>query len=532
MAKSKGPEILRVSATQVEELLVKLRAQLSAETYPLVESLLRTLLWIMEVLEQKKATLGRLRDAFFGSKSEKTRKLFPEEAGPEDPSPAAPSACGTKRKGHGRRGAAAYPGAKRVPVPHPQWRAGSLCPECLKGKLYLLKKPARLVCVIAQPIFNATLYELERLRCALCGKVFTAPVPAQAGTAKYHPSVGTMLAIQRYGAGLPMYRIAKWQEYFGVPLPASTQWELIDATATAPQVIYDTLIGLGAQGTLIHNDDTFMRVQSLRREIAAQKEGGRTGIFTTNLLCQTGSNQIALFFTGCKHAGENLDQLLKRRAAELDKPLQMCDALSRNQPKGSRTDLCHCLLHGRRNFVDQIDNFPEPCRKVIESLREIYRVEAQIKEAGLSDADRLACHQAQSGPILQELHQWMKAQLDQRKVEPNSGLGQAIRYMLKHWEALTRFLKVPGAPLDNNVCERALKMAILHRKNSLSYKTLRGAQVGDIFMSLIHTCQLNGVNPFDYLMALQTKASEVAKDPACWLPWNYQQAAPAAVDSA
>jgi hypothetical protein len=529
MAKSQGPEVLRVSPAQVEELLPTLRAQLSSETYSLIESLLRTLLWIMEVLEQKKATLGRLRDALFGSKSEKTDKLFPEKAGSEDPNPAAhPKA---KRPGHGRRGTEAYPGAKRIKVPHPQCRPGSLCPECLKGKLYLLKKPARLVCIIAQPIFNATLYELERWRCALCGKVFTAPAPVEAGTAKYDPNVGTMLAIQRYGAGLPMYRIAKWQEYLGVPMPASTQWELIDAAAAVPEVIYEKLIERGAQGALIHNDDTFMRVQSLRREIDTEKDGGRTGIFTSSILCQTVSHPIALYFTGRKHAGENLDELLKRRAAELAQPLQMCDALSRNQPKASLTDLCHCLLHGRRNFVDQIENFPEECRKVIESLREVYRLEAQIKQDRLSDADRLACHQAQSGPVMEDLHQWMQVQLDQKKVEPNSGLGRALGYMLKHWEALTRFLKVPGAPLDNNVCERALKMAILHRKNSLSYKTLRGAQVGDIFMSLIHTCQLNGVNPFDYLTALQNHAGEVAKDPARWLPWNYEQAAPGSLNS-
>ena len=529
MAKSKGPEVHQVSARQVEELFLTLRAQLSSETYSLVESLLQTLLWIMGVLEQKKATLGRLREALFGSKSEKTKKLFPQEAGPEDPNQAAPQQA--KRKGHGRRGTEAYPGAKRIKVPHPKCSAGKLCPECLKGKLYLLKKPARLICIIAQPLFNATLYELERLRCALCGKVFTAPAPAQAGRAKYDPNVGSMLAIQRFGAGLPMYRIAKWQEYFGVPMPASTQWELIDAASAVPEVIYNTLIHLGAQGTLIHNDDTFMRVQSLAQEIAEQEDGGRTGIFTTSILCQTGSNQIALYFTGRKHAGENLDQLLKGRAAQLGKPLQMCDALSRNKPKASVTDLCHCILHGRRNFIDQIENFPQECRKVIESLREIYRIEAQIKQDGLCDADRLACHQAQSAPVMEDLHQWMKVQLEQKKVEPNSGLGRAIGYMLKHWEALTRFLKVPGAPLDNNLCERALKMAIMHRKNSLSYKTLRGAQVGDIFMSLIHTCQLNGVNPFDYLTVLQTHADEVAKDPAYWLPWDYQQAARGSLDS-
>src|SRR5258708_39276303 len=127
---------------------------------------------------------------------------------------------------------------------------------------------------------------------------------------------------------------------------------------------------------------------------------------------------------------------------------------------------------------------------------------------------------------MDQLKVWMQEQIDQKLVEPNSGLGQAIRYMLKHWEALTRFLKVTGAPLDNNICERALKMAILHRKNSLSYKTLRGAEVGDIYMSVIHTCQLNRINPFDYLTALKAHAEQVRQEPARWLPWNYRPAMP------
>jgi transposase len=100
-------------------------------------------------------------------------------------------------------------------------------------------------------------------------------------------------------------------------------------------------------------------------------------------------------------------------------------------------------------------------------------------------------------------------------------LGQAIAYMLKHWEPLTLFLRKAGAPLDNNRCEQALKMAILHRKNSLSCKTLNGARTGDLFMSLIHTCRLNGINPFEYLLAIATHADAVKLVPQAWLPWNY-----------
>jgi hypothetical protein len=122
------------------------------------------------------------------------------------------------------------------------------------------------------------------------------------------------------------------------------------------------------------------------------------------------------------------------------------------------------------------------------------------------------------------LHIWLQAQLAERKTEPNSGLGKAITYLLRHWRGLTLFLREAAAPLDNNRVERALKRAILHRKNSLFYKTLNGAQVGDLFMSLIHTCELCGANSFDYLTELQKHASELARKPAQWLPWNYREA--------
>jgi transposase len=522
MAKSKGPEVIALSSDQLDQLLVTLAGLLPVATYQLVETLLRTLQWVMGALEEKKTTLFRLRRMIFGAKTEKARNLLDPsgdaqiKARSEDPR--------TPGKGHGRKAAQDYPGAKRLPVPHPTLHVGDLCPKCLKGKLYLLKIPARIIRLVAQPIFNATVFELERLRCALCGALFTAPTPPEAGPNKYAPSVGVMLSLLRYGVGQPMYRTDKWQNYYGVPLPASTQWELMAAAAETPAVVYQALREIAAQGQLLHNDDTPMRVQSLRQEISeAQNPDQRTGIFTTSIIAQVGPVQVALFFTGQQHAGENLNQLLQGRAANLGQPLLMCDALARNEPKEFQIILCHCLLHARRNFIDLVESFPEECRQVIESLRDIYRFEAMTKKAKISAVERLAFHQEHSQPVMDQLHIWMQEQLAQKQVEPNSGLGEAINYMLKRWTTLTRFLSVPGAPLDNNITERALKTAILHRKNSLSYKTLRGARVGDIHMSLIHTCELNRVNPFDYLMTLQQNAEAVAKDSAGWLPWNYRQ---------
>jgi hypothetical protein len=233
--------------------------------------------------------------------------------------------------------------------------------------------------------------------------------------------------------------------------------------------------------------------------------------------------RIALFFSGWEHAGENLAKVLKQRAAELEPPLLMSDALSRNVPAGVDLLWANCMSHGRRNFVDVVGNFPAECRYVLETLGGVYANDAVTKERKMTPAERLAFHQQHSQPLMDGLQQWMQEQFAQRKVEPNSGLGKAIAYMQKHWEKLTLFLREPGAPLDNNICEQALKMAILHRKNALFYRTMNGARAGDLFMSLIHTCSLNGVNSFDYLVELLRHPREIAARPQDWMPWNYRQ---------
>ena len=234
---------------------------------------------------------------------------------------------------------------------------------------------------------------------------------------------------------------------------------------------------------------------------------------------------MALYFTGRQHAGENIADVLKQRAAALPPLIQMSDALSRNAPKltGVEILVAKCLAHGRRQFVDVAQNFPAECRYVLESLGEVYYNDAVAREQALFAADRLQLHQEQSGPVMRQLHVWLEVQLAEKKTEPNSGLGNAITYPLRHWKGLTAFLREAGAPLDNNICERALKRAVLHRKNALFYRTLHGAEAGDLFMSLIHTCQLCAANSFDYLTELQRHTRELETRPSEWMPWNYRE---------
>jgi len=202
----------------------------------------------------------------------------------------------------------------------------------------------------------------------------------------------------------------------------------------------------------------------------------------------------------------------------------MSDALAANTAGDFKTLLANCLAHARRGFVEVANDFPEECRFVLETLGDVYRTDAVAKEGTLTPAQRLALYQRESGPRMEELAAWLEEQVRERRVEPNPGLGAALKYMRKHWPKLTLFLREPGAPLDKNVCERALKKAILHRKNSLFYRSGNGAHVGDIFMSLIHTVELHDGNPFDYLVALLRHHERVADEPGEWMPWNYRQA--------
>ena len=450
-------------------------------------------------------------------KTEKTSAVFGDAETPSEDL----QAESQSDSGHGRNGAAAYRGAKKVPIPHAKLSHGDRCPECTRGNVYAQKEPKTLVRIIGQAPLAATVYELERLRCNACGQVFTAEKPEGVGPEKYDETASAMIAQLKYGSGIPFYRLESLEGQLGIPLPAATQWEIVEEAAEAIKPVHEELIRQAAQGEVLHNDDTGMRV--LRREREPSDE--RTGVFTSGIVSTGQGRNIALYFTGRQHAGENLADVLAQRAAELPSPIQMCDALSRNVPKlgpGVEILLANCIAHGRRQFVEVADNFPDECRYVLEMLGRVYGNDAEASERGLSSEQRLELHRERSAPVMDELHKWLEQQLAERKTEPNSGLGKAITSLLRHWRPLTLFLREAGAPLDNNIVERSLKRAVLHRKNALFYRTLNGAAVGDLFMSLIHTCQLCDANSFEYLIELQRHVTELAANPALWMPWNYR----------
>jgi len=507
------PKRIDITQEQLEEVLARAKKLLSKEDYEIIKGMADTITFLSKVVGMKNAQVQKLLRLLFGTFNEKTKKVLKEKKDRQE-------TAGKEAKGHGRNGVDSYTCADKIEVSHTSLKEKDRCPACGKGKLYSLE-PASIVRVTGQAPLAAKVYEMARLRCNLCGQVFTADTPEGLGDDKYDSASGAMLALLKYGSGVPFYRLDSLQKSLGIPLPASTQWEIVEEVAAKIDSAYRQLVRQAAQGDIIYNDDTVAKILS-RMNIAGKERGKRKGTFTSGFLSVVGSRKIALFVTGHNHAGENLNDILEKRSEKLSPPIQMCDGLSRNIPKDFKTILANCMAHARRKFVEVNESFPKECSYVLKTLEKVYANDAYTKEMSMSPEERLKYHKDNSSTLMEDLKKWLENQLEQKNIEPNSALGGAISYMLKHYKGMTLFLRVPKAPLDNNLCEQVLKRAILHRKNSLFYKTEYGAYVGDLFMSLIHTCSLCKANPFEYLKALQENSNLIADNSEKWMPWNYK----------
>ena len=555
----KPAQNVTLSAAEGEALIARVhQSNVSADDAGVVEQVIRMYFWVAFALQEAKLSVKRLRDVLFGpgrqpktppeseasamssdalDEGEGGAEVAPGveaagcEAGPEaSEGEASPKPTGGHRQGTGRLGADAYVGAERTECRHEELAVGQRCPVCGQGRLYALP-PGVEIRIDGNALLSAIRYEVEKLRCSACGEVFTAKLPAEAGQEKYSPRARAVLAVGRYYLGLPFYRLEGYQAMVGVPVPDATQWDQIERVADCGYVVFAHLESLAAQGELIYQDDTPVRILSLIEEnqqaqaqaaaMGMARSPERTGMYTTGLVVKVGERTIYLYYSGRSHAGENLKALLAQRTVASGKPLVMSDALTSNEADETTLIRCHCLAHGRRKFSELADVFPQECAVVIESLKQVFDHDEEARVKQMSPEERLVYHQAYSGPIMEGLQRWLAQQFDERLVEPNSSLGKAMAYLRGHWDTLTQFLSVPGAPLDNNTVERALKLFIRQRKNSLFYATEYSAYIASVLTSLIATCLAAGVNTLEYLVALQEHRAEVFADPAAWLPWTY-----------
>jgi rRNA maturation protein Nop10 len=542
----KCPAEVTLSREDGEALRQRLAGDtLTAADRHVLDLVLQWYFWLLLALQEATFSLKRLRVLLFGAKPH-TRKTTPPPDpslntghGPaemgSDPAQGVPDATqatdagkapspGARRRGHGRQGAQAYRGAEPVVCRHETLAVGERCPVCGRGRLYRVA-PGVEVRLDGHALLSAVRYVLEKFRCSACGQVFTAAAPPEVGVEKYSARARAVLVLGRYYLGVPLYRLEGYQAMVGVPVSDATQWDQIERVANCAYPVFEQLKTLAAQGEVIYQDDTHVRILSLiaanRQTRADDTAEGRTGMYTTALVVQQGAQTICLYFAGRAHAGENLEALLTRREADRGTPIVMSDALAANTADEAALIRCHCLAHGRRKFTELEEVWPEECTVVIEALKQVFDHEEEARVQQMNATERLAYHQAYSGPIMEALKQWLDTQIDERLVEPNSSLGKAIAYLRGHWETLTRFLQIERAPLDTNIVERALKLIIRQRKNSLFYATEHSAYIASMLTSLIATCLHAGVNALEYLVALQEHRPAVFGNPAAWLPWNY-----------
>jgi hypothetical protein len=480
--------------------------------------------WLVRQLELGQLSIAKLRKLFQIQGSEKASSRKPKH----DPASSNNKGSNTSEddtKGHGRNSADAYDGAAIVDVEHPELNPGDICPaEACDGRLYEMSEPGTLVRVTGAPLASATRYNMQKLRCAICEIIYTAPLPEGISDKKYDANFIAMLMINKYFMSVPLYRQDRLQNYLGIPLPASTQWDLMVAFKPMLETLYKALALDASNGLALCYDDTSVKIMSEIKAAKLAKKGEKSQhtCFTTGIVSLHEDHRSYLYITDNRTAGKCIAEIMALRDADLDPPIMMCDALAANIPQGISEDLyilCFCLVHARRQFYELPNGYDDVSDKVIGLIGTIYDHEAHTK--GFSSEKRLAYHQEKSTPVMEELKTYLEEQ--QTAFEPNSVPGKAVDYILNRWTQLSQFLRQAHAPLDTNIVERALKLVIQVRKSSMFYKTLSSAAFASYVQSALYSAAQNEINPCDYMCALIENEHAVIENPNAWLPWHYQE---------
>lgn len=427
-------------------------------------------------------------------------------------------------KGHGRYAADEYTGADIVNIKLDGLKAGGPCPaEYCDGKLYESSDPGVFVQITGGKMATATRYNLEKLRCNICEIVYTATLPDYVGITKYDDNFVALLMIHKYFISVPFFRQETLQQYLGVPLASSTQWDLIAAHKDVLAALYGALVLDAANGKGLCIDDTRARIlEQIAKNKKQDNKKEKKSCYTTGIVSIHDDHKVYIYMTDNLTAGKSAAPILKLRDPELPPPYLMCDALTANIPHEISKDLyilCYCLVHARRQFYDLPNGYDDLADKVIFLIGKIYDNEQQTK--GMNDEARLKYHQDHSQGIMNELKTYLDEQ--SHNYEPNGIAGIAIKYVLKRWTELTQFLRFKNVPLDNNITERALKLIIQLRKSSMFYKTLASATIASHIQSALYSAAQNNVNPHEYMELILKHKTAVLANPGEWLPWQYQE---------
>ncbi|MDC0435014.1 IS66 family transposase [bacterium] len=511
---------------------------LSAADYELLLGAILMLANLQERLEGNDLSIHKLRKLLgMVSSSEKLRDLLPATDNEKGQDSGTDTKTGKSGTGKGGRSGKKNKPKKKPKLAKPElhehaldgMNKGDRCPSCGAGKLYKYK-PAVLLRVIGHAPFSSHRHEAQQMRCNGCNEIFTADLPEHvkadgAAGQQYAYSARSVMAISKYFAASPFYRQEQFNGLLGAPIAASTVFDQCEKVADALLPVFKLIKRQAANAEKFYLDDTTNRIldqQPVMKKGRDGRERLRSGIYTSAVLAITEEGRrLVLFQTNIGHAGEWMQEILSARDAARAPPLLMSDALSANHVIGHTFDKCLCNSHGRRSFVDLIDQCPKKVLHALELYQHAWVNDTHCEKNQFSPKQRLDYHREHSLPPMQELLAWCHQQLDDDTVEHNSNLGKAMQYIIRHFEGLTAFCRIVGAPVDNNEIERLIKVIVRNRKNSLFFKTSVGADISDVITSMLVMCHENDINAYYYLNSIQRNQLLVKASPEKWLPWNY-----------
>ena len=403
------------------------------------------------------------------------------------------------------------------------------CPCCSKNMHRAHKKS---VVILKFTGFAEDVHEIETARCLTCNTNVEATGPKEQSIGKFSIPLAAIFIFLRYVQGMPSFRLEEVTQSMGYRIPDSTQWDLFETAGNILHSFSKFLKATTAGAKVVQMDDTSVRINSLTHQFKLAANGGvekikgaRTGVHTTGFIAKLPEGKVCFFESGLHHAGEVFEKIMKSNSIE-DEVILMVDAASANLSKLKNLSLnvivANCNSHARRKFDEHADNplYKENIDLILAPYKEIFARDKELKNS--SPEIRLKVHKEKSLPQMIEIRDRITNDFLDLKVEPNSPLGQTYKYFLNHFEKLCVFCKYLGAPICNNECERLLKRAIRHRKNSLFFKNLVGAAVGDIHMTILMTAKENGLEPVQYLADLLEFREHLKENPSAWLPWNYE----------
>lgn len=443
-------------------------------------------------------------------------------------------------------------GKKKLPlgniINHSLSEENKMCP-CCKAKMHKQRSKSRTY-VLSLPMLSTETHISESYRCLSCDVQETANNNSNITKeciGRYHFSAVSSLATLRYQCGMASYRMENMSDAIGIKVSDSTQWYLFENAASLVQPFVCYLEKEVANASTQHVDDTHNVILNIVNDIKAEQEQAilqgknpkniRSGIHTTNLTGVFPEGKIILYKTGLHHSGEILAQTLSKRTIG-EQIVVMADAASANTSKinfqeNKNVKIANCNSHAVRKFQDLADKEEKVAQnnrikdhKTSECLnyflfryKSIFINESSTKYK--TPKKRLHFHQNHSLPLMLEMKKRAEFDISKKVFEPNNDVGKIYQYFLNHFNKLSAFCHIEGAPVCNNLSERMLKSIILHRKNSLFFKTQLGATVADILTSILFTAKENDLNSVEYLRDLLIHQNLWKQNPKDWLPWNY-----------